>query len=268
MEENDKDEDFENEDYEDYEEYEDEYEEYQGSFVFETDHNVQERNYYAVDYDLTNDDNLITIQKDKNLERSKYQKRKEKSIKNLSLLSPIKEEDEESKLSANKSLSILNNIGLVDARYLSENVDHNEDSFNYFELHEKQISGFSKLFNDNDNLINSNNFQFSIGSPSNKFNSIKFKNNDIKKKTTINNNFNIQNKNNEINNDNNNNKNNKNDKVLKSFGQEQVLSLTAVPQTSVLGIYGGGERILLATLGSNQFFLSPTAIFCCWNLRI
>ena len=46
---------------------------------------------------------------------------------------------------------------------------------------------------------------------------------------------------------------------LKSFDQKRVLSLAG--ESSV------GERTLLATSGSNQFFLSPTARFCCWDSK-
>ena len=77
----------------------------------------------------------------------------------------IKQEDKKSKLSANKSLSL--NNGLVGARYLSEKVDRDEDSFKIFELHEKRVSGFSSSANINKISSNFSSFLFSLDSNDN-----------------------------------------------------------------------------------------------------
>ena len=95
--------------------------------------------------------------------RTKYQKRN--GIKNnyLSTLQNIKQEDKQSKLNANKSpLNVVINNFDLDARYLSENVDHDEDSFKIFELHEKQVSGFLPSANINKISSNFSSFLFSL----------------------------------------------------------------------------------------------------------
>ena len=91
----------------------------------------------------------------------KYQKRNGIKKNYLSISQYIKQEDKKSKLSANKSLS-LNKIGLVGARYLSEKVDRDEDSFKIFELHEKRVSGFSSSANINKISSNFSSFLFSL----------------------------------------------------------------------------------------------------------
>ena len=57
------------------------------------------------------------------------------------------------------------------------------------------------------------------------------------------------------------------------FNQQKVLSLVAIQQGvpaehQVFDGCSSGERTLLATTGSNQFFLDSTAKFCCWNFKI
>ena len=128
----------------------------------------------------------------------------------------------------------------------------------FFELSEKQVSGSLPFDNDNNNLLNSDylSFSFSTNLDKSKGN---YKNN--KKNNAKRNGINIKRKL-----DDNNNNNNNNNILMRSFDQKQVLSLAAEPRTPVCG--GGGERTLLATSGSNQVFIDPTARFCCWNLRI
>ena len=58
---------------------------------------------------------------------------------------------------------LINNFDL-DARYLSENVDHDEDSFKIFELHEKQVSGFLSFANINKISSSFSSFSFSLDS--------------------------------------------------------------------------------------------------------
>ena len=67
----------------------------------------------------------------------KYRKKNGTKNNHLSKLPIFKEENKQSKLIANKSPLIY-----LYARYLREKEDHDEDSFDFFELHEKQVSGF------------------------------------------------------------------------------------------------------------------------------
>ena len=96
--------------------------------------------------------------------RTKYQKKNGIKKNYLSTLPLINQEEKQSKLSANKSpLNVVKNNFDLDARYLSENVDHDEDSFNkIFELHEKQVSGFLPSANINKISSNFSSFLFSL----------------------------------------------------------------------------------------------------------
>jgi hypothetical protein len=91
---------------------------------------------------------------------SKYQKINRIKNNYLSKLPAIKEEEKQSKLIANKTLSVLNNFDL-DALDLSEKEDHDEDLFKFLELHEKQVSGFLPSTKVNESSSNFSSFLFS-----------------------------------------------------------------------------------------------------------
>ena len=95
--------------------------------------------------------------------RTKYQKKNGIKKNYLSTLPLINQEEKQSKLSANKSpLNVVKNNFDLDARYLSENVDHDEDSFKIFELHEKQVSGFLPSANITKSSPSFSSFLFSL----------------------------------------------------------------------------------------------------------
>ena len=91
--------------------------------------------------------------------------------KKLRGLPYAREEDNESKLIANKTLYVPNLINL-DALDLREKVNH-EGSFKIFELNEKQISGSLSFINAESNSLSSNSASFYLVSSG--FNDKEFK---------------------------------------------------------------------------------------------